>query len=97
MSSAITARFAKTRGCPSAEMLEFYNYAEGSAQTSELIASHLANCDFCCAEAYFLAKHKNRSPITEAPQMPGSLRLLAEALLKRGVETARFEFGEGRG
>jgi hypothetical protein len=96
MSSAITARFAKTRGCPSAEMLD-YIYAEGSAQTLELIASHLANCDFCCAEAYFLAKHKNRSPITEAPQMPGSLRILAEALLKRGVETDRFEVGEGRG
>jgi hypothetical protein len=97
MSSAITARFAKTRGCPSAEMLELNIYAEGSAQMSEYIASHLANCDFCCAEAYFLAKHKNRSPITEAPQMPGSLRILAEALLKRGVETDRFEVGEGRG
>ena len=87
MSSAKTARFAKTRGCPSAEMLDFYIYAEGSAQTSELIASHLANCDFCCAEAYFLAKHKNRSPIIEAPHMPGPLRLLAEALLERSVKT----------
>ena len=95
MSTARTARFAKTRGCPSAEMLEFDIDAEGSAQTSELIASHLANCDFCCAEAYFLAKHKNRSTITEAPQMPGSLRLLAQALLNRGVKGSsdRFEFG----
>ena len=95
MSSAKTAKFAKTRGCPSAEMLDFYIYAEGSAQTSESIASHLADCDFCCAEAYFLAKQKNRSPITEAPQMPGSLRLLAETLLRRGVD-GRFEFGEAR-
>ena len=89
MSSARTARFAKTRGCPSAEMLEFHIDAEGSAQMSELVASHLAKCDFCCAEAYFLAKYKNRSPIIEAPQIPGPLRLLAEALLERSVKTGR--------
>jgi len=92
MSSARTAKFAKTSGCPSAEALERYTFAEGSAQISDSIASHLANCDFCCAEAYFLAKHKNRSPITEAPPMPGPLRLLAEALLRSRVSTTANRF-----
>ena len=92
MSSARTARFAKTRGCPSAEALELYSLSEGSAQMSDSIASHLANCDFCCAEAYFLAKHKNRSPLTEAPLIPGPLRMLAEALLRRGVSTNSDRF-----
>jgi hypothetical protein len=96
MSSARTARFAKTRGCPSAETLELHTNAEVVAPTSVSIALHLAECDFCCAEAYFLAKHKNRSAILEAPQMPGSLRLLAGALLKRSVGTDRFDFGQGK-
>jgi len=99
MSSVHTARFAKTGGCPSAETLESYTHAECSVSTSESIASHLANCDFCCAEAFFLAKHKNRSPIFETPPMPGSLHLLAEALLKRSVSTRSdlFEFGPNEG
>jgi hypothetical protein len=84
MSSVSFASFAKTRSCPSAEALLDLKLAGSTQWCSQTLISHLAECDFCGAEAHLLSRLQPSTSRYEGPtEMPQHLRLLAESLLLR--------------
>ena len=93
MRSSSTASFQKTLTCPAAGVL--LRYARGALKGARhvSVASHLAACDFCGAEAQLLSRFAPSAtalPFAAAP-LPGHLRRLAEELLSRpSFNRARF-------
>ena len=83
MSSVRRGRFVKTRGCPSSHELLLLQSEATSLERSAKIISHLAGCDFCFAEVYFLSRHQLFLIPYEPAEMPEHLRKLAQALLTR--------------
>lgn len=79
-------KFAKTVECPSTN--ELLETQQGHA--SEFVISHLKVCEFCAAETHLLSRHRPSESSYAQPEMPGSLRLLAESLLR--PESRHLEF-----
>jgi len=82
MGSVSTATFSKRKTCPSAEMLLLYHDAMLACTLESSVATHMAECDFCNAELFLLAKF----PPTGLPQYapvapPEPLCRLAKDLL----------------
>lgn len=92
MRSSSTAKFQKSLTCPAAETL--YVYARGSfkGERRAAIASHLATCDFCGAEAQLLSRFAPpASTLPAAAPLPDHLRRLAKDLLAQpSCNRARF-------
>ncbi len=79
MSSGRGNAFAKTRTCPSSELLLLLSSGEPSSKTAAAgISRHLADCDFCAAELHFLATCPTAQELYQPVQMPSHLRRLAE-------------------
>jgi hypothetical protein len=79
MGSAKDSRFAKLRSCPSSFALLFHR--DAGLLPPEL-ASHLAACDFCSAELYFLSRQQLVLGEHIPAEMPLHLRALANAVLR---------------
>jgi len=82
MGSVSTATFCKRKTCPSAEMLLLYHDAVLARTFAREVAAHLAECEFCDAELYLLAKFPplglpNYTPVV----IPEPLFRLAKDLL----------------
>lgn len=77
-----TTIFCKQLTCPSSETLHSYGAASLATELKAWVTTHLASCDFCCAELQLLTRHT--PPATERyeqTKMPAALRYLAESLL----------------
>ena len=73
--------FCKTVGCPASSTLLSYRSEKLSAEIAALVRSHLNECEFCNAELPLLAHHKSAGRAPRTPEMPASLRILAESIL----------------
>lgn len=73
--------FHKSSTCPSAEELLLHHKRQQLLRIQE----HLASCDFCNAELQLLMRFPSTGEISSLPDIPTSLRMLAERLLKCGV------------
>jgi hypothetical protein len=96
MGSLSTASFHKQKTCPSAAQLLQYTQANLVRKDRQQIISHLAECDFCGAEAQLLARHAplyETSCCQSAAEMPSSLRHLAEVSCSE-KRVARTDGGE---
>jgi hypothetical protein len=82
MGSVSTATFCKRKTCPSSEMLLLYHDAVLARTLDSTVAAHLAECDFCNAELFMLAKCPPATLPQYAPAaLPEPLHRLAKALL----------------
>ena len=82
MGSVSTATFCKSKTCPSAEMLLLYHDAVLAHTLESAVAAHLAECDFCNAELFLLAKCPPAAQPQDAPaEIPEPLHRLAIDLL----------------
>ena len=77
------AEFCKSGTCPSAETLLRYDGSDLSLAEMMNVSAHLAECEFCSTELYFLTSFPlSEEPVCgQAPKMPFALKQLAEALL----------------
>lgn len=82
--------FCKQITCPRAELLTTYCTKGAVEEIGSLIEEHLAACDFCGAEAQLLTKYPPVGENFAAPEMPESLRSLAEAILCRHTTPTEF-------
>ena len=57
MDSVGTVTFCKRKTCPAAELLLRYHAAVLDPTSERVVAAHLAECDFCGAELFLLAKY----------------------------------------
>jgi hypothetical protein len=73
--------FVKRLSCPSSLDL-LHRDSLPSSEAKEL-QSHLLECDFCSAEAFFLSRQVPREYVHSPAEMPAHLRALAEAILAR--------------
>ncbi len=82
MGSVSTAKFCKHKTCPSADMLLLYHDAVLARTLARAVETHLAECDFCNAELFLLAKFPPPHLPHYAPvAVPEPLYRLAKALL----------------
>lgn len=80
-------KFCKSGVCPSAATLMRFNGDDLFFAEMLSVSAHLAECDFCSAELYFLTQFpQTESNCSPAPEIPSALKQLAEALLG-GKET----------
>ncbi len=89
MTSSFTSLFCKTAGCPTAHTLLAFRRSDIGPADQAFIESHLASCDFCCAELQLLSRYRSEAEEYSFVEMPAQLRMLAEALLK--PSTAPFK------
>ncbi|MDQ4120866.1 MAG: hypothetical protein M3209_05425 [Acidobacteriota bacterium] len=76
------AEFCKSEICPSAETLLGFESAELFFAEMMGVSAHLAECEFCLTELYFLTNFpQTESNCEPAPEIPSALKQLAEALL----------------
>jgi hypothetical protein len=61
--------------------------AELHAESTSELVSHLDECDFCAAEAYFFSRVQLGSANYTPEKIPPQLRLLAESLLHKRAPT----------
>jgi hypothetical protein len=52
-----------------------------SRKITASVQTHLADCEFCCAELPLLAHHKPGRRQPRPPEIPTHLRILAESIL----------------
>jgi len=83
MTSTFTSLFRKTAGCPTSQALLAFRRSFMVTEDLALIESHLACCDFCCAELQLLSRYRSEVEEYSFEEMPAQLRRLAESLLKR--------------
>ncbi|MGI8813204.1 MAG: hypothetical protein ACR2IH_11865 [Pyrinomonadaceae bacterium] len=77
------SNFCKNEGCPPSERLLAYQNGDIEGAEARAIGFHLAECEFCEAEADFYSHYPPPSSVTvEPPRMPEPLHQLAEALLR---------------
>ena len=82
--------FCKQITCPRSELLTSYCTTGIITELESLIEEHLAACDFCGAEAQLLTKYPPVEENFPPPEIPESLRSLAEAILCRHTPTSQF-------
>jgi len=80
-SSRTKLTFRKTATCPASSTLLSYRLEKLSRKVATSVRTHLADCEFCCAELPLLAHHKPGRRQTRVPEMPPNLRILAESIL----------------
>lgn len=92
MRSSSTASFQKTLTCPAAGALLRYAQEGLTGGRRAAVARHLADCDFCGAEAQLLSRHAAAAAQPSAPApLPEHLRRLAVELLSQpSYNRARF-------
>jgi hypothetical protein len=73
--------FCKTAACPASLTLLSYRSEKLSPEIAALVSRHLTDCEFCSAELGLLAHHKPARRTPRTPEMPPSLRILAESIL----------------
>jgi len=74
--------FCKNVSCPpSQDLLAFQCKETPAGEKSALVASHLAECEFCAAEVEFYEHFPQSSEECPESQIPAALYELAEALL----------------
>jgi hypothetical protein len=73
--------FEKQRRCPSSALLLSYHQHTLSTRQTLQVATHVATCDFCAAEAQLLGNHLPVEDFPEPAPMPPQLEALAAALL----------------
>ncbi|HEX8068938.1 MAG TPA: hypothetical protein VF546_03235 [Pyrinomonadaceae bacterium] len=89
MGSVSTATFRKRKTCTSTELLLLYHDAVLAPSLRRGVEAHLAECDFCGAELYLLAKHPPTGLPAYAPAaLPEHLRRLALELLRAAPRVA---------
>ncbi len=75
-------KFCKSGVCPSAATLLRFNSDDLFFAEMLSVSAHLAECEFCSAELYFLTKFpQTESDCDQAPEIPSALKQLAETLL----------------
>jgi hypothetical protein len=74
--------FAKSATCPSAEELLAFSKSLIPVADNQTVAAHLQECEFCGAELQLLKKYPYRPEPVPVAEMPPSLRLLAESILR---------------
>ncbi|HMF54931.1 MAG TPA: hypothetical protein VK619_01110 [Pyrinomonadaceae bacterium] len=82
--------FCKQTTCPPSELLTTYCTTSTVIEIESLIEEHLADCDFCGAETQLLTKYPPTEEDFATPEIPESLRCLAEAILCRHLPTSEF-------
>ena len=87
-------QFTKQAACPTAVTLSAYNRGTLNVLARQGVAAHLARCEFCVAECALLARHDELAVSAPpdahdacSPPVPLAVRLLAQTLLPRPVET----------
>jgi len=80
--------FAKSATCPSAEALLGFAESRQPSRRTELIASHLTECDFCRAELHLLERFPSKAEPIVIAEMPANLRVLAESILGQPHRTS---------
>lgn len=89
MKTINTTSFCKQASCPSSETLLSYSACGLNVEREAQVASHLAACDFCCAELQLLAECPQADECeTLTTEIPAPLRRLAEELLAGSFLTA---------
>jgi hypothetical protein len=73
--------FAKSASCPSAETLLTFSKSQLAPGQTQLVDAHLERCDFCRAELHMLERFPCEPEAVRVPEMPPSLRVLAESIL----------------
>lgn len=85
MSQTFATLFCKTARCPTSQVLLAYRQSFMNPNDRLCVEQHLASCDFCSAEVYFLGRHLLEPEEYTFAEMPRPLRRLAEDLLKGGT------------
>ena len=80
-SSRAQLTFRKTAACPASSTLLSYRSEKLSRKETEVVRTHLVDCEFCAAELPLLAHHKPERRQPRAPEIPMNLRILAESIL----------------
>lgn len=73
--------FCKNASCPSSTELLTFQKGEFSNKDSEIIRTHLTDCEFCAAETAFYARFPQAEEECAETNIPAPLFQLAEALL----------------
>ena len=81
ISSQTQLFFRKTAACPASSTLLSYRLEKLSRKATDLVRTHLADCEFCNAELPLLAHHQPGRRQPRPPEMPSGLRILAESIL----------------
>lgn len=83
MPGKTVAEFCKSGICPSAETLLRFDGSELFLAEMMTVSAHLAECEFCSTELYFLTSFplNEKTDCGQTPKMPFALNQLAEALL----------------
>jgi hypothetical protein len=79
--------FRKTAACPTSTTLLSFHAQKLSPMVGTLVKQHLVACDFCSAELPLLAHHRAERGISNPPEIPQNLRILAESILGETVKT----------
>lgn len=96
MKTVNATSFCKQASCPTSEMLLSYHACELESESGKQVATHLAACDFCCAEMQLLAECPQADECEWlATEIPLHLRQLAEELLAGSFLTADMFIGTG--
>jgi len=85
-----TFAFRKTAACPASATLLSFRTKTLTAEATEVVIDHLEVCDFCCAELPLLA-HQDTEIAMVVPEIPISLRILAESILGPRMNTEKAD------
>ncbi len=77
------AKFCKSKGCPSSQQVLAFQTGNIDAGSETKIRQHIADCDFCAAEADFYASYPQDEVQIKPAEIPKPLFELAEALLTK--------------
>jgi hypothetical protein len=81
--------FCKQASCPSAETLLSYQTLKLETARKALVKTHLAGCDFCCAELQLLSECPQADECeTQFAEIPLPLLRLAQEILAGSLLTA---------
>jgi hypothetical protein len=83
--ASLATQFCKSGECPPAQDILAYHSPQPIGEVARRVRQHLEFCDFCNAELQLLARHRTSSETSMSPELPTSLRALAERLLSCGV------------
>lgn len=91
MEASSIRSFSKTQACPSSAVLLSFRSKRLAPEFTALLQYHLSVCEFCRAEIALLAYYRPAvKGETKAPDLPITLRVLAESILGRGVRTRKL-------
>lgn len=93
--SSVSPRFCKQAACPSSAILLSFSSGETDGVESMDVISHLATCDFCCAELQLLKLYQPTEEDCRCVEIPLHVRCLAEAILSNMEPDAESFVGNG--